>query len=156
MPAISRSLHKQRNFISVNKQIHILLMGSKAFAKDAAALLESCDNVDTRHTAHVTIDLFLAEWRPDCAIVNCDDLEHELQSEIEELSRLQSGVTIILVNSSCISPLAAPGAAAILLPSEVQLRLAPLVTLLTENPHSSACREKCCSIKPQLDPNLLQ
>ena len=140
----------------MNKQKHILLMGSEAFAKDAAALLESCDNFDTLHTTHVTIDLFLADWRPDCAIINCDDLEHELLSEIEELSRFQPGVTIILVSSSCISPLAAPAAAAILLPSEMQLKLAPMVTLLTENPHSSVRCEKCCSNNPQLDPDLLQ
>lgn len=127
----------------MDRQIHILLMGSNAFAKDAAAPLESCDNVETLHIAHVTIDLFLAEWRPDCAIINCDDLEHELLSEIEELSRFQSGVTIILVSSGCVSPLAVPAAAAILLPSEMQLKLAPLVTLLMDESHISARCAKC-------------
>jgi len=125
----------------VSKQIHILLMGSRAFAKDAAALLDACDNVETLHTTHVTIDLFLAELQPDCAIINCDDLEYELLSEIEELNRFQSEVTIVLVSSGCIPPLAAPAAAAIWLPSEMQLKLAPLVTLLTGNPHSSVRKQ---------------
>jgi hypothetical protein len=127
----------------MDKQIHVLLMGSKAFAKAAAAPLESCDNVDTLHIAHVTIDLFLAEWRPDCAVINCDDLEHELLGEIEDLSRFQSEVTIILVSSGGVSPLAVPAAAAILFPSEMQLKLAPLVMLLMGESHASVRCAKC-------------
>jgi hypothetical protein len=82
----------------------------------------------------VTIDLFLSGWRPDCAIINCDDLEHEALQEIEELCRFQSNFAIILLSSGCVSPLAA--SAAILLPSEMDLKLAPLVaSIVTENSH---------------------
>jgi len=120
----------------MNKQRHILLLGSRPFAQRAAVLLESCEDVDTLHTTHVTMDLFLSRWQPDCAIINCDDLEHEPLREIEELSRFQSKVALVLVSSGCASPLAASAAAAILLPSEMELKLAPLVaSILTENSH---------------------
>jgi hypothetical protein len=123
----------------MNKQRHILLVGSRAFANSAAALLESSDDVDTLHATHVTIDLFLSKWRPDCVIINCDDLECEPPREIEELNRFQSKVAIVLVSSGCVSPAAASAAAAILLPSEVQPKLAPLVaSIFTEDSHLSA------------------
>lgn len=122
----------------MNKQRHVLLVGARAFAKSAAALLESCEDIDTLHTTHVTIDLFLAKWRPDCAIVNCDDLEHDPLTEVEALSRFQPKVAIMLVSSSCVSQWAALAVAAILLPSEIDRRLAPLVTsLLKEGSHLS-------------------
>jgi hypothetical protein len=122
----------------MNKQKHILLLGSRPFAQRAAALLKSCEDVDTLHATHVSIDLFLSGWRPDCAIINCDDLEYEPLREIEELSRFQSKVATVLVSSGCASPLAASAAAAILLPSEMELKLAPLVaSILTEKSHFS-------------------
>lgn len=122
----------------MNKQRHILLLGSRPFAQRAAALLESCEDVDTLHATHVTLDLFLSVWRPDCAIINCDDLEYDPLREIVELSRFQSNVAIVLVSSECVSPLAAWAAAAILLPSEVKLNLAPVVaSIFTENSHFS-------------------
>ena len=122
----------------MNKQRHILLLGSTAFAERAAGLLESCEDIDTLHTTRVTIDLFLSTWRPDCVIINCDDLEQKPLREIEELNRFQSKMAIVLVSSGCVSRLAASAAAAILLPSEMELKLAPVVaSIFTDNSHFS-------------------
>lgn len=114
----------------MNKLWHVLLVGSRAFAKRAATLLESCDNIDTMHTSHVTIALFLAKWRPDCAVVNCEDMEYAPLTEVEALNRFQPKVAIVLVSSSCVSELAALAVAAVLLPSEMDRTLAPLITSL--------------------------
>jgi hypothetical protein len=43
----------------VNKQRHILLASSRAFANSAAALLESCEDVETLHTTCLPIHLLL-------------------------------------------------------------------------------------------------
>ena len=123
----------------MNKQQHILLVGSRAFAKWVLTLFERGEYVDVLHSSHVTIDLFLAKWRPDCAVVNCDDLEHELLTEIEALSCFRPKPAIVLVSSSRVSRLAAAEAAALLLPSEVRTTLAPLVrSLFTEDALSQA------------------
>jgi len=121
----------------MNRQRRILFIGSRPFAKGAAALFERCKDVDTLHSSQVTIGLFLTKWRPDCAVVNCDDLEHELLTEIEALRRFQRKFPIVLVSSSRVSSLAASAAVAILLPPEVHTRLAPLVkSLFTDDPRS--------------------
>ena len=117
----------------------ILLVGSEAFAQCAAALLESCEDVETLHTPHVTIELFLSQWRPDCAIINCDDVKQEPLAEIQELSRCRPKITIVLVSSRHVSQLAASAVSAILFPSEMHPMLAPLVTsLFKEASHCSA------------------
>jgi len=92
---------------------HILLVGSRAFAQCATAVLESCEDVETLHTTHVTIELFLSQWRPDCAIINCDDVKQEPLAEIQELSRFRPKITIVLVNSRHVSQLAASAVSAI-------------------------------------------
>src|SRR5579863_10316290 len=118
----------------MNKQTSIFLIGSKAFADNATTLLALCKNVRTVHTSRVTIELFLAKRRPDCAIVNCDDLGHEALAEIETLSRFEPKIAIVLISSCCISQLAAAAAATILSPSEMYSGLAPLLkALLNEN-----------------------
>ena len=118
---------------------HILLVGSRAFAQCATAVLESCEDVETLHTTHVTIELFLSQWRPDCAIINCDDVKQEPLAEIQELSRFRPKITIVLVNSRHVSQLAASAVSAILFPSEMHPMLAPLVTsLLKKASHCSA------------------
>lgn len=141
----------------MNKQRHILLVGSKAFSNSAAALLKSCEDVETLHTTHVTIDLFLKQWRPDCAIINCADLEYAPLREIEELSRFQSNVAIVLVSSGRASPLAASAATAILFPSEVELNLAPVVaSIFKENSHFSRhAAERAAGRVRRPDPDLL-
>lgn len=141
----------------MSKRRHILLLGSRPFAQRAAALLESCKDVVTVHTTHVTIELFLSRWRPDCAIINSVDLEYEPLREIEELSRFQSNVAIILVSSGRLSPLAASAAAAILLPSELELNLAPVVaSIFTGNSHfSGRIAESAAGRIRRSDPDLL-
>jgi hypothetical protein len=124
--------------LRMNKPTNILLIGSKVFADDATTVLGLCKNVRILHTSRVTIQLFLAKWRPDCAIVNCDDLGHEALAEIEALSRFEPKITTVLISSGCISQLAA-GAAPMLSPSEMYSGLAPLLrSLLNENTHCSA------------------
>jgi hypothetical protein len=142
----------------MNKPRHVLLVGSRAFANGATALLRSCEGVETLHTTHVTIDLFLTQWQPDCAIINCSDLEQEPQHEIEELSRFQSKVAVVLVSSGHVSSLAASAAAAILLPSEVQLKLAPLVaSIFTEGSYlSGQTAESAARERHKSDADLLQ
>src|SRR5579863_3068643 len=103
----------------MGKRKHILLIGSRVFARDAATLLESCNGADMLHTKRVTVELFLAKWRPDCAIINCDDLEHEPLAEIEALTRFQPHVPIVLVSSRSESQIPASSVSAILLPSEM-------------------------------------
>lgn len=94
------------------------------------ALFERGEDLDALHSAHLTMDLFLAKWRPDCAVVNCADLEHKPLTEIEALSCFRPKPLIVLVSSKRMSQLAASDAAAILIPSEVRTRLVPLVRSL--------------------------
>jgi hypothetical protein len=124
--------------LSMNKQTNILLIGSKAFADDTTTLLVLCKNVCTLHISRVTVQLFLAKRRPDCAIINCDDLGHELLTEIEALSRFEPKIAIVLISSGCLSQLAAV-TAPILSPSEMYSGLAPLLrSLLNDNAYCSA------------------
>jgi hypothetical protein len=125
--------------LRMNKQANILLIGSKAFADKVTTLLALCKNVRIRHTSRVTIQLFLAKRRLDCAIVNCDDLGREALAEIETLNRLEPKITVVLISSHCISRLAAAAAATILSPSEMYSGLVPLLrSLLNENVYCSA------------------
>ena len=123
--------------LRMNKQTNILLIGYKAFADNATTLLALCKNVSTLHTQRVTIQLFLAK-RPDCAIINCDDLGHEALAEIEALARFEPKISTVLISSGCISKFAAV-AAPTLSPSEMYSGLVPLLrSLLNENAHCSA------------------
>lgn len=128
-----------REVALMNKQRRILLVGSRAFANIVAGLLESCEDVETLHTTCVTINLFLTRWRPDCAIIDCDNLAQEPLAEIEALSRFRPTVPIVLICSNCISQLAGPAVSAILRPSEMNPMLAPLVaSLVNQTSHCSA------------------
>lgn len=123
----------------MNKQRRILLVGSRAFSNSAEALFESCDDLETLHTTCVTIHLFLTHWRPDCAIIGCDDLAQEPVAEIEALSRFRPTVPIVLICSNCTPQAVGPAVSAILRPSEMNPMLAPLVaSLVNETSHCSA------------------
>lgn len=112
------------------KAKRILLVGSEAFAVRAAALLDPCDDVETVHVSRVTIELFVVKWRPECAVINCDDLEHDPLVDIEALSRFRPKVTIVLVSSKRVSQAAASAVSGILLPAEMPAMLAPILSSL--------------------------
>jgi hypothetical protein len=116
------------------KAKRILLVGSEAFAVRAAALLDTCDDVETVHVSRVTIELFLVKWRPDCAIINCDDFEYQGSMEREALTRFHRRVTMVLVSSTSVCQSGEPSASAVLHPAEMCRMLVPLLrSLCTEN-----------------------
>lgn len=130
---------KQNWAKSMKQKRHLLIIGPRAFATTVvAALVELREDVVTMHAPYTSIDLFLTRWRPDCAVVDADDLGHETVVEIEALTRFEARLPIVIVSSHPVDPLVAPAAAAILCPSEVQTQLAPLVRLLVERTSSSS------------------
>jgi hypothetical protein len=109
---------------------HILLIGSQSFAEATMAILQSYEHIETRHVTHVSIETFLARWRPDCAIINYDDFEYEPAAEIEALCRFRPRVTIVLVSSISIAQSVISGVSIVLRPSEMYLILGPLLSSL--------------------------
>ena len=107
--------------------MHILFIGSRAFGDSAASLFDSAEDFETLRAPHVSIELFLAKWRPDFAVVNCDELEHEALVEVDALSRFHVKLPIVLVSSRPVPPEAASAAKAILHPSEMRTHLASFV-----------------------------
>ena len=119
--------------------MHILFIGSRAFAEAAASVFDSPEDFDTICAPCVSIELFLSKWRPDFAVVNCDDLEDEALVEVDALRRFHAKLPIVLVSSGPVSPQAASAAKAIFRHSELRTHLAPFVkSHFAEDAHSEA------------------
>lgn len=111
----------------MKKPMHILFIGSSAFAEGSASLFKPSEDFDIMRAPYVSIDLLLAKWRPDFAVVNCDDLQHEALVEVDALSRFHVNLPIVLVSSRPVPPEAASAAKTILHPSEMRTHLASFV-----------------------------
>jgi hypothetical protein len=113
----------------MKRQKHILLVGSKRFTKSTALLFRPRADFRITYAASVSIGLLLHKWRPDIAVVNCDDLQYQVVNAIDALKRFETKPAIIVVSSSPVSQVVTSAAQAVLHPSDLRNSLSQLVAL---------------------------
>jgi len=109
---------------------NILIVGSKEFRTSTAELFKLRDGFCTICASGISVQLFLTQWRPDCAIVDFDPLHPDTNAEISALTLFRLKLPIVLITSHPVSLSLVSSLAAVLRPSEVHDQLAPLVKSL--------------------------